>query len=294
MSSAARVVAVCVAYQPDMERLTALIRATNPQVDRLLLIDNSENSNDVLGALARAEAVEHRWLGGNRGLAQGFNAGIDEAIETRCTHVLLLDQDSIPAPDMVRCLLDGQTSAEKCGAPPIAAMGPCYQDARLGPTRHVRFDRFPPERVNVKEQAEIFPVDMMISSGSLIPLEAFNRVGKMESSLFIDHIDTEWCLRAKHAGCILLAVQTASMEHLLGDRSARLFRHELPVHNPERLFYVFRNSLLLYRRAYAPWQWIASDLRRLVIVFILHVVHGKPRWRAFTNMFKGILAGIRG
>ena len=291
----AEVTAVCVAYLPDMDRLCAAVNAVATQVQQVLLVDNSEDpiAQQTLSELARSKSLVYLGLGTNKGLADALNVGIEWAIESGSTHVLLLDQDSIPASDMVARLLAGQRQAECSNGSPIAAIGPCYQDVRFGAARHVRFHRFPPKRVSVADEPDVFPVDMLVSSGTLIPAQAFEGVGLMDGNLFVDHIDTDWCLRAARAGWRLLAVKAASMQHRLGDHRGHLLGRELPVHRPMRLFYVFRNSLWLYRRNYATWQWIASDLRRLAVVFVLHAVHGKPRLASLRRMVAGVAAGMR-
>lgn len=58
--------------------------------------------------------------------------GIQWARERAATHVLLMDQDSVPAPDMVSALLLATESS-------IAAVGPGYLDSRQdNPTLVVR------------------------------------------------------------------------------------------------------------------------------------------------------------
>lgn len=68
----------------------------------------------------------------------------------------------------------------------------------------------------------------------------------------------------------------------------------LPIHSPQRLYYIFRNSFLLYRRAYAPGRWIINDLVRLGLMFVFFSTHIHPR-RAYMNMMvRGVYDGIRG
>ncbi|MCV5831057.1 hypothetical protein OFN28_30780, partial [Escherichia coli] len=43
-------------------------------------------------------------------------------------------------------------------------------------------------------------VDHLIASGSLIPVDVFEKIGGMDDSLFIDYVDVEWSLRARYQG----------------------------------------------------------------------------------------------
>lgn len=143
----------------------------------------------------------------------------------------------------------------------------------------------------------LMPSEMLISSGSLIPLAAFDELGELDESLFIDHIDTDWSLRAHHVGHWLAVVPQAAMTHQLGDWVMRLWwgrMRLLPVHSPIRLFYTFRNSLWLYREPHAHWRWIAFDLKRLCAVVVIHMVARGPRWQRAKMIGRGLRAGFAG
>ena len=96
-------------------------------------------------------------------------------------------------------------------------------------------------------------IRMLISSGALFPREALLELGLMDEGLFIDHIDTEWFLRAKDRGWRVFGVCDAVMDHGLGERTVMVWLGRwryLPVHQPFRYYYIYRNSVLLYRRSY--------------------------------------------
>jgi len=285
------IAAVCVTYHPDPSRLERLLTTMATQVGAILVMDNSEPESGCARTVARQVGAHHHWLGSNRGLAAGLNAGIEKALAGPFSHVLLLDQDSVPAPEMVSTLLAALT-AQPDG---VAAVGPAYVDPRAGrAATFPRFRRFPPRRVEAATQGSVFDVDMLITSGTLVPRAALEQIGSMDESLFIDHVDTDWCLRARAAGWRLLVAGSAAMEHRLGVRWVRVTRtRSLPLHTPERLYYQFRNSVRLYRRPHAVWQWITADVRRLVVVLVLHLVASGEPARCLKMAFAGAGAGVR-
>ncbi|HEY7873031.1 MAG TPA: glycosyltransferase family 2 protein, partial [Rudaea sp.] len=63
---------------------------------------------------------------------------------------------------------------------------------------------------------------------------------------------------------------------------------------PRRLFYMMRNRVLLYRRAYTPRRWIAQDVPRLVVKFLLFALLIAPRRKNARCMLAGLRAGIAG
>ncbi len=284
-SDQTRVVAVVVAYRPDFKRLHRVLEATAPQVARIVVVNNGPPA--AMGA-DLPQGIRVLEMGANRGLGAGLNAGIDVARAQGATHVLLLDQDSVPAPDMVSRLLRGlAVSAE--WRPRIAAAGPLFVDAESGhPGFFVRLGWLVLRRIRC-EADELVPCDFLISSGSLIPVPVLETVGPMDDSLFIEHLDTEWHLRARANGFQALGVCGARMTHVRGEDRVRLLGLDLPRHVPLRHYYLFRNSLRLYRRSYAPGRWILSDLlRNLAWLTLIPITHGTP-----LAHLKAIARGIR-
>ena len=100
--------AVIVIYFPDQEVLGRLLRALAAQVAYMAVVDNGakESTRSFLqGLAAEWPSLEIFFQGQNVGVAAAHNVGIARMRTRGCTHVLLLDQDSIPAPDMVEKLL---------------------------------------------------------------------------------------------------------------------------------------------------------------------------------------------
>ena len=100
------VVAVVVTYQPALEVLEKLLDAIIPQVDSVVVVDNgSDTVFEAWNNNRQKYAVEVLLLGENSGIAAAQNVGIQWARNRGAAFVLLMDQDSIPAPDMVEKLL---------------------------------------------------------------------------------------------------------------------------------------------------------------------------------------------
>jgi rhamnosyltransferase len=119
----------------------------------------------------------------------------------------------------------------------------------------------------------------------------------MDEYLFIDEVDTEWCLRARARGYQCIGACGAVMAHTLGSDTMRLHvgrsRH-VPIHSPVRLYYIMRNGLLLARMPHVPATWWLTNLKRLAAQFVLFSVLVAPRWRNLRMMSRGILDGLLG
>ena len=118
----------------------------------------------------------------------------------------------------------------------------------------------------------------------------------MDEQLFIDHIDTEWFLRAHAKGYTAYGVCDAWMAHGLGERTRKvrgLFRERnVPQHKPFRYYYIFRNSVLLYRRRYVSKKWVWNDMQRLIQIFVFYGLLYPPRLANLRMMLKGIRHGL--
>ena len=85
------------------------------------------------------------------------------------------------------------------------------------------------------------------------------------------------------------------MSHRLGERAVRITAgRPFYVHGPQRQYYTFRNSALLYRRAYAPARWIFGDVLRLLKLFVACAVFAPPRLANLDAALRGFADGWRG
>lgn len=287
----AAVCAVVVTYHPDGEALRAGLAAVRPQVRSLVVVDNASPGIEV--ALAGTDAVLLR-SSSNVGLARAQNLGIEWAREHGCSHVLILDQDSVPGAGMVECLLAAHRRL--AGLARVGAVGPRFRDPRE--ERDAPFVRvaFPMSRkLWCEAGTSEVACDFLISSGVLIPLAVLDDVGGMEDGLFIDNVDMEWSFRARSRGYALFGVCAATMGHHLGDERRPVLRGrcEVVTHGPVRLYFIMRNRVALYRRPYTPRVWIAQDLPRVLAKFLIFSVLVGPRRDNVRFMLRGLLDGVR-
>lgn len=288
------VAAIVVAFHPDRARLRRVVRALQTQGCTVVVVDNG--GTPEADALGEPAPQLHR-MGYNAGVGTALNAGIALAEARGAGHVLLMDQDSVPREGMVARLLHWDAVLRACGAAP-AAIGPRFADAASGQlSRHVRFARWHVGRVDCAADGAPLAVDYLITSGSLIALDTLRRVGPMDEGLFIDHVDTEWVQRAHARGLQAYGACDALMEHELGEFRVRVWPwrgREVPVNKPFRYYYIVRNSIVLYRRAYMPWAWIRVDAVRLLQILIFMTIFHPARRQVLGMIGRGLRDGLRG
>lgn len=285
------IVAVVVTYQPDLDALSEVLRATIPQVGATVLVDNGSNA-DISAWLVqqRLGSVAIIRLGANLGIAAAQNEGIRFARRRGARSVLLLDQDSIAAPDMVARL-----SEAAAALPHVASVGPSYVDIRQRiPAPFLRVEGLRLRRCGCERDDAVVPADHLIASGCLIPLAAIDLVGEMREDLFIDYVDTEWGLRARRHGLQSYGICGAKMLHALGNAPIVILGRQVALHSPLRHYYRFRNAMILYREVWIPWNWKLVDGYRLLLRYGFYTLFAKPRWERFRMMTLGCLHGLLG
>lgn len=283
--------AVIVTHHPNEDHLIALIKSLAPQVSHILVIDNNSKSFPTLESQFNSSKVKVRINSENIGLAAAYNIGIADAQQSGCTHLILFDQDSMPTSDMVDKLLQAllaRNSASLC----VAAAGPKYSDIKSqSQSPFVRIKGFQLERVPCLEN-EIVEIDHLISSGSLIDLRAIDLIGNFADELFIDCVDTEWCLRARRHGLIILGVGSALMKHNIGDAHFTVMRKQIPLHSPLRNYYQIRNQIWLIKQTWVGWRWRIIDTLRCCKLIIAFTVFAPNRADRLLFISKGIFDGI--
>jgi rhamnosyltransferase len=295
--SAMNVCAVIVTYNPAEARLVNVIAAVQAQVSHIVIVDNAAEGGFDLAKLAADECLTIIKNNSNVGLAKAQNMGIQWALDQGCKYVLILDQDSIPAEGMVDKLVKASESLKSQGVK-LCAVGPRY-GRESAPTSHfLRFGQYRYERLVCPPQGEpLLECSFLISSGTLVAAEVFSVVGFMDETLFIDHIDTEWCMRAVIKGYSFYGVCNAYMGHELGEKVVEVWwgrDRVIPIHHPFRLYYIFRNSVLLFKRKNLPLKWKLFDLKRLMVFPVLYILFSDEKLKSLKFMALGIFHGLLG
>ena len=291
-----KIAAIVVTFNPNFELLEKVIFSASEQVSKVYIVDNSVN-DAVLEQLSEKEHLEIIANGCNEGIAKAINCGIEAARSDGFEYVLLLDQDSVIPEGMIARyseIADNLTSKSLR----FSALGPRYRNPKNGSiSRFVEFKWFRNVYKSAEKPQEVLSADFLISSGSFYKIDVFDEVGFMDERFFIDHVDTEWFLRAKSLGFTAYGAWDVVMNHFLGEREVRLWLlrwRNQPIHKPFRLYYITRNSLLMYRMSHVPLNWISSDILRLVRLFFMYLIFSDPRLKSLSWMARGFVDGIRG
>lgn len=285
-----RCVAGIVIYRPEWEALQRLVASLADDVTTIAIYANSPVSGEEQQALeAAAGATELVVLrpGLNRGLGAAYNALRQLAEACGSEFLFLLDQDSRPPAGLVGALAATYRDLTSRGER-VAVVGPQPVDVegeamRLSEARAQPRDEGGPVRSR-----------FVISSGSLIGLDALAAIGDFRGDYFIDAIDIEWCLRAGAAGYSIWVDPAVSMPHQLGRGVIRLPLGLLLTDQPARRLYTYvRNQLAMLRLPHVPMRHKAKFLISLPVRLAVHLVHHRFSRDCVTALANGLVDGVR-
>lgn len=264
-ASSSKVFAIVVTFFPNANALNALLESLLIQVNGGVVVDNTPGDSARITEMLCSSRERFPWLqlvalGENRGIAAAQNLGIRMAIDQGYGYVLLSDQDSRPDASMVAALL-ATTEELQAMRINVGCVCPAYFDEVTG--QAFRFQVQPPGRIfySTLPGDQAMPwveIVSAISSGSLIPTATLRAVGGMREDFFIDDVDTEWCHRARAKGFTNFGTARASLVHRLGDAPFRIWWfgwREMSEYSTTRLYYRFRNFVLMARLQHVPWRW---------------------------------------
>lgn len=259
-TSTERVCAVVVTFHPgaDLERN---LRAMMDECEAVIVVDNGSGP-EVCARIAAIPGLYLIGLPDNRGVAAALNCGAQRAAGLGFQWIVTFDQDSRPQPGFLPALLGTHVRW-----PNAAVIGAHIDEAALIRSYRwlrprARF-RFWFERVPC-ESADLPDVTVVVTSGALTELACWAAVGGFDEGLFIDFVDTDFCLRCRAAGRTVAVSATAHLVHRLGRRETRrlggLTFHPTH-HNALRHYYIARNRVrMIGRHAWREPHWLFFEM----------------------------------
>lgn len=298
-----KVAAVIVTHHPRADEFLPLLERLSSQADKMIVVDNTPGAqNTELEALIAAGARQADCitlrLGENMGLAQALNEGCRLALSSGAEFILLSDQDSLPAEDMVGKLCRAYQALTAAGLK-VGAVGPTYTDLHTGLTYPFQVQLpgrlFYGHKVPTGDAPHVEALTL-ITSGTLIPVGVFKDVGAMREDFFIDQIDIEWCHRARAMGYRLFGTGWAAMYQRMGDARLKVWflswRFE-SAYSPTRIYYRMRNFVALLKLDFIDWRWKLRSCWYHLGLLYSHVFFGPRPFRTARMFFKGIMDGLR-
>lgn len=185
----------------------------------VIVVDNgsTDGSQDAIrGTYPTATLIE---TGCNLGYAEGNNVGLRHALQGDADYLLILNNDTIVAPDMLSELVRASTTLPRSILGPLTYYHHDPQRVWWGGSRwnaagcHLEHTGNGRDGPAVTAGGEPLPTTYVVGSALFAPARLFREIGLLDAQYFLTHEEADWCYRARHAGWSCHCVPRALMWH---------------------------------------------------------------------------------
>ncbi|WP_294406919.1 glycosyltransferase family 2 protein [uncultured Clostridium sp.] len=287
-----KVAAIIVSYNPDKNLLDS-VNLLISQVEKIIIVDNGsieEKRKDISSIKdIDNERIEIIFNEENLGIATALNIGVREALKQGFNWILTMDQDSKASKDMVEKMFEVYNNIDEKERKSILSIFPNFVDKRIQSI----------EENSVMNTYEY--VDADITSGNLVKAEVFDKVGFFDDSLFIDLVDTDFCMRLNEKNIKMIKVRDAILYHSLGESQSvkSIFgKFNTSNHSALRRYYMTRNRFYIWEKYKDLNSFTLNRDKKLFKKEFIKIILGeKDKVNKIKMVFKGYKdykKGIRG
>ncbi|MFA6178529.1 MAG: glycosyltransferase family 2 protein [Candidatus Methylopumilus sp.] len=280
--------AVIVTYHPDtqfQQRLAAITR----QVGKVIIVDNgsSQRAITMLQEICQNSAVELILNEANFGIAKALNIGISHAKQQGYLWAILFDQDSTAHNDLAISLC--HIYSVHPSPDQIALIGANYKNI----LKNMQ-NKSTCQSESADEWSE---VKRVITSGSLLSLPIYDKIGRFRDDFFIDLVDIEYCMRARRMGYQVIKSSKFLMSHSIGFPSQHRLLGRIiwtTNHAPIRRYYYARNYVAIQREYgnYIFAWWAIKSLKKSIRLSTIILLFEQNKLAKISAIAKGWWHGM--
>lgn len=267
---------VVVLYNPT-EKMISNLSQYEEYVEKIYLIDNSDQQLNLELQNKLIYKCNYSFLDGNKGLAYALNIACQSAVNEGFDYIFTMDQDSVFHEGSITYMKEFMNQYPHYGMV-VPTISPYFDDG-------IR---------NNQSKTKDDDAKFAITSGSLLNLNVYIRVGGFDNSLFIEHIDVDFCIRLYKNGESIRRLGNAILYQRAGNSEPRriLWKEVHPLFaSPIRGYYLFRNQKYLKRKYGSE---IFDFTGKLYKTIIKTVLFEDKKFFRIGYYIKGYLAGCSG
>ena len=286
-----KIYAGIVSYNPDLERLDENISAIENQVEKVVLFDNGSVAQQKIVEIYNNHPKIHiLTVPKNQGIAAALNGIMRFAISNGVSWVLTLDQDTICESQLIENFLKFVVNDN------VAIICPSVRDRNRQEQMILTPQNLP----------EFEYIDCCVTSGSLTRVSVVEEIGFFNEAMFINEVDTEFCIRLILIGYKIVRVNTVSILHELGrlthyfvfPRLGNIFNVDYfkrvkytSNHSTQRKYYMVRNNIYLFRK-YRRYNFRGKKLLFVKTIIAWFIWERGEFIGKSKALFKGIYDGV--
>lgn len=280
---------VVVSYNPE-NSFNDKITQLSEFLDLVVVVDNNSTNKEILNDLTK-ENIIILHNDENYGLAKALNQGCDILVSNKCSHGLLLDQDSNIDDVSINYLFEkiSTNSYGLVGPQIILRVGNNYIETNYLIKTKLFF-----KKVIANNDIEVL---INITSGSVIDLKIWEEIGRFWEGLFIEGIDDEYCLRLNKFGFKVIIDPRAKLYQVYGEQKhiRKLGVNWYPTnHSPLRIEYLYRNKVIIMKKYFFDQkQYVIFQILSLFKRMITILVAEDQRILKIKKILGGISKGLK-
>lgn len=271
-----------------LDCLRSLEHLTYPRV-QVIVVDNDSSDGSVEAIKTDFPAITLIATGQNLGFTGGNNVGIRHALDSGADYIMLLNNDTIVAPDMIDIMVAAMEADSSVG---VAGPMIYYYDQpdtiwsaggtidwKHGSTNMIGVSQVDRGQFGLQSHE----VDFVTGCALLVRREVWQQAGLLDDEFFMYYEETEWCVRARRAGFKIIHVPLAMMWHKI--------MIDLRATSPRTYYYMTRNRLLFLRHSRAslrPWLYTYAEYARTFVSWSL-----RPKWHDRRHLRRVMLRAIK-
>ncbi|HEY0405198.1 MAG TPA: glycosyltransferase family 2 protein [Pyrinomonadaceae bacterium] len=186
---------------------------------KIHVVDNGSAAHEATAIEREFPRVNLLRQERNLGFCEGNNVGIRRALQEGADYVLILNNDTLVPPDLIKTLIDESAPLERVGAvSPVILYHPQREtvwfagavwDGLTAGFRHVLAGR---PRAELRERE---PYRSAYACGCclLVHSSVLRRIGLMDARYFAYYDEADWCSRMNEAGLVCYVIPRAVLYH---------------------------------------------------------------------------------
>ncbi len=239
--------------EPTARCLESLLQSDYPAL-RIYCVDNGSEDGSLEELPPHFPAVTFVATGANLYYAGGNNAGMAQALADGADYILVCNNDTVVAPDMVTILQDALERTPRAGfvGPKIFYLD--YPDMLwsaggginwwMGLTWHYGL-----RKKDGPAWSRRRSVGYLTGCAIMARRRVLDEIGLLDPDYVLYAEDADWCVRAHRAGWDLLYVPEARMWHEVSRSSGG-------AQSPFKVYHKVRSNFRLFGRYARPYHWV--------------------------------------
>jgi rhamnosyltransferase len=261
-----KIAGVVVLYNPIIFQVLDNIKSYINLLDVLYVFDNSENINfNQYELQSFSDKIKYITYNDNRGIAYALNYCSQNAYNNGYEWMLTMDQDSsFPLPNGFEKYIDSIKNHFN--------------------SKGVFF--------SPKFKGELPNSPQFYTSGALMSLNIWNKIGKFDEKLFIDEVDGDFTFRLLEFNYEIIKINSTELIHELGEKYTKSFIGKTLCsdnHSAIRKYYIARNRIyLMKKRPSMFYPYVVDSILKFIVLLIIE----ENKLLKIKMIFKGVFHGL--